>query len=143
MATRKRKCRTCNRSKHRGLYLAREWNKKGEPQCKHCYKSSDAYRRDLNTQYQRKFGLTIDEYEQMLIDQNYRCAICRKSPGKRRLAVDHNHSLEKTVGMRRSIRGLLCRPCNEFLGHIGDDPRAGQRLAKYLRQLTFTERNEV
>jgi hypothetical protein len=143
MARSKRKCRTCNRSKHRGLYLAREWNKKGEPQCKFCYKTSSAYKKELNTRYQRDFGITLDEYNLMLDEQDYRCAICNKQAGKRRLAVDHDHALERALGRRRSVRGLLCRACNEYLGHIGDTPAAGLALQNYLGRPTFVERNEV
>lgn len=53
-------------------------------------------------------------YEQLLLVQEGRCGICRRSPGdiaeetgkpERRLDIDHDH---RTM----EIRGLLCRGCN-------------------------------
>lgn len=45
---------------------------------------------------QRLYGLTLKEYEDMLAEQGGRCAICRRPPKKVRLAVDHNHAIERT-----------------------------------------------
>lgn len=132
MTKTKRKCGTCNRSKERHLYTADQWKKKSEPVCKSCFKKSDAYRQRLNTRYLRDFGITLEEYEVLLARQGGRCAICNKKPGKRRLAVDHDHEVEELSEVRYSVRGLLCRNCNEYLGHVGDDLWAGIRLAGYL-----------
>lgn len=55
------------------------------------------------------FGITPGEYEAMWVRQLGRCAICGKEEPRRRLAVDHDHSTNK-------VRGLLCFPCNTFLG---------------------------
>src|SRR5438046_1388392 len=51
------------------------------------------------------YGMTIETYERLLRFQGGLCAICRRPPKRRRLAVDHNH---KTG----AIRGLLCFACN-------------------------------
>ena len=62
----------------------------------------------------------------MYLFQGGLCAICRRASGKtRRLSVDHDHK----TGL---VRGLVCRPCNDFLGWIMDDPEAGRRLYQYL-----------
>jgi len=37
----------------------------------------------------------------------------------------------------------LCGTCNEFLGHIGDEPEAGERLTEYLTRAYWVERNQV
>lgn len=127
-----RRCDTCNREKARHLWLASEWKKKGPARCKSCYKKSGSYDRRMDTYYQREFGITLKEYEQQLETQGGRCAVCDKKPGKRRLAVDHDHAIEERDGIRRSVRGLLCRDCNQWIGHIEDDPNAAVRLYKYL-----------
>ena len=58
--------------------------------------------------------------------QGKRCAICARATGAtRNLSVDHDHKTGLT-------RGLLCRPCNDFLGWVRDDPEAGRRLFQYL-----------
>jgi len=48
--------------------------------------------------------------------------------------VDHCHEREKTVGLRASIRGLLCVSCNRHrLPPLQDSPGIAERLARYLR----------
>lgn len=56
----------------------------------------------------RGLAITTDEYNQRLQTQNNACAICLKTPGKIKLAVDHDHK----TGI---IRGLLCSWCNRYL----------------------------
>ena len=60
----------------------------------------------------KKFGISLEEYNQMLEKQNHRCAICgrHESEFKRKLDVDHDHETGKN-------RGLLCNNCNTNLGH--------------------------
>ena len=63
----------------------------------------------------RKFGITLDQYNEILEKQEGKCAICRSDgcTTGRRLAVDHCHE----TGY---IRGLLCKNCNLMLGHAKD-----------------------
>lgn len=67
----------------------------------------------------RKYGLTKEEYESMLIDQKHQCKICGtktayvNNPDKG-FAVDHCHRTGK-------VRGLLCMKCNTGLGMFTDD----------------------
>lgn len=58
----------------------------------------------------KKYGITIAQYEQMLRDQDYKCALCRKHHAhfKNRLHVDHNHKSKR-------VRGLVCFYCNHQL----------------------------
>lgn len=55
----------------------------------------------------RTFGISLDGYEQLLKDQDGKCAICDKTPEEegKALAIDHSHETGK-------IRGLLCFSCN-------------------------------
>lgn len=73
-----------------------------------------------------KFDMTEQQYEELLVKQQYVCAICSK-PDKQYLAVDHNHS---TGG----IRGLLCSRCNLGLGHFFDDTELLSSALSYLEQ---------
>jgi hypothetical protein len=70
-----------------------------------------------------RFGITPQQYEEMLESQNRACAICDQ-PEKvvdprngriKALAVDHDHE----TGV---IRGLLCQNCNKGIGNLGDNP---------------------
>lgn len=56
----------------------------------------------------KKYGITLEQYDELLKSQDGRCAICRCFPGKKHLAVDHNHETGR-------IRGLLCTRCNSIL----------------------------
>ena|SRR2546428_5987023 len=74
-----------------------------------------------------KYGLSLDEYGEMLKIQDGRCALCRKPLRSiRRPAVDHNHRTQE-------VRGLLCSRCNGALGQLDlDAPESLQRLVEYL-----------
>lgn len=72
------------------------------------------------------YGLQPGQYKILYEFQGSRCAICATATGaSRRLSVDHDHK----TGL---VRGLLCRPCNDFLGYVKDNPEAGRRIARYL-----------
>lgn len=63
---------------------------------------------------EKTYGLTGADYDALLAAQGGRCAICRQKPGKKRLAVDHDH---KTG----AVRGLICaRDNHELLGGAWD-----------------------
>jgi len=82
-------------------------------------------RRDY--QLQKKYGITTDQFAELLRNQNGRCAICEtdKPRGQGTWHVDHCHETG-------AIRGLLCHPCNAGLGLLGDQPKvAAERLWKY------------
>lgn len=62
------------------------------------------------------FGLSVEEFDSMLQNQNGTCAICHtpEPTGVGNWHVDHCH----TTGR---IRGLLCSKCNHVLGLVNDD----------------------
>lgn len=75
-----------------------------------------------------RYGITSEQYAEMLAAQGGRCAICRtESPGgrKKMMSVDHCHSSNK-------VRGLLCTNCNAGLGHFRDDPDLLRAAVAYL-----------
>jgi hypothetical protein len=103
-----------------------------------CYACEAATRkasaaRNHDRAMQRRYGLAEGEYARLYEAQNGRCALCQRATGKtRRLSVDHDHSKENR-GMRSSVRGLICRPCNDVLGHARDDTEYFERCIAYLR----------
>ena len=76
--------------------------------------------------YVKKYGMTIEEYEQMEKDQNYSCKICGEKNYKR-LGIDHDH----TTGQ---VRGLLCDSCNPALGGFKDNIESLQKAIDYLKE---------
>lgn len=76
----------------------------------------------------RKFGLTPEEYRRILAAQGGVCAICKGPPrGKGRYHVDHDH-------LTNRVRGLLCGPCNQGIGLLGESPETIEAAANYLRR---------
>ena len=90
------------------------------------------YRRSQrNTKLKLYFGITIEQYDAMVVAQDGKCAICgrpeiRQINGKLAdLAVDHDHQTGK-------IRALLCSSCNTGIGNLGDSPFRLRKAAAYL-----------
>lgn len=74
----------------------------------------------------RAYGITVEEYEELLDRQDGVCAICKgTNVDSRRLHVDHCHRTNK-------VRGLLCFRCNTLLGAGNDDVDLLQAAAEYL-----------
>lgn len=104
----------------------------GGPRTPLCYSHGKQRKRERkNGTHARRvkevYGLADGDYGRLYLFQGKRCAICARATGAtRNLSVDHDHRTGLT-------RGLLCRPCNDFLGWIRDDPEAGRRLFQYLK----------
>ncbi len=74
----------------------------------------------------RKFGLTPEEYDEMLASQDGVCGICKRPPTEGiSLHVDHDHETGQ-------IRGLCCFRCNNALGDFDDDPARLAAAMAYL-----------
>lgn len=71
----------------------------------------------------RRYGITLEQYEQILCAQNGECRICRKS--KEKMCLDHCHVTGK-------IRGILCNECNIAIGALKDSPALVARALEYL-----------
>lgn len=81
--------------------------------------------------YKKRYGITISEYNALLIKQNNCCTICNIKEvdinhGRNTyFAVDHCHVSGK-------VRGLLCYKCNSLLGFVNDDIETLKNAIKYL-----------
>lgn len=82
----------------------------------------------------RLYGITVEDYNRMLVEQRGGCAICGSTDAKHRkytrakvaaFSVDHDH---KTG----NVRGLLCNHCNRAVGLINDNPNVAASMASYL-----------
>jgi len=73
-----------------------------------------------------KYGMSQDNFNQRLEDQNYRCAFCGELFGGKKPSVDHNH-------ITGQVRALVHQMCNVKIG-ILEDNRNYQRLKDYLDQ---------
>lgn len=76
---------------------------------------------------EKLYGLKPGEYEKLYAAQGGKCWLCQRATGaSRALSVDHDHATGE-------VRGLICRPDNDLLGHARDDPEFFFRCIDYLR----------
>ena len=76
------------------------------------------------------YGITVEQYNDMLDKQKGKCAICTvKKPGGRTkmFFIDHCHNTGK-------VRGLLCMRCNTGLGLFLDNPKFLLNAISYLKE---------
>jgi len=72
-----------------------------------------------------RYGLTPEQYQQMLKDSEGRCAICQREMEVPH--IDHNHTTKK-------VRELLCKFCNTGLGMFGESLEVLARAITYLQK---------
>lgn len=86
-------------------------------------------------QLKNKYGITKEQYEVMLLNQNNLCLLCknpetiidkRKKEAKK-LSVDHCHNTNK-------VRGLLCSKCNQGIGLLQHNPELLRAAALYCEE---------
>jgi len=113
------KSKRCSACRHNGN---KKWKEKGEAQRNH--------------HLRRKYGITLEQFEEDWYLSLGRCHICRcimKLPTKTRgqaldtVTVDHCHNTGK-------YRGLLCSRCNKGLGFFLDDISILTRAIGYLKE---------
>lgn len=117
---RRRKCKTCTQARHketrqeRAEYY-REWSR--------------------NYSLRKKYGLTEQDFEQMLERQNGECAGCHRELTRENTNVDHDRSCcPGDVSCGQCVRGLLCAKCNRALGLLEDSVATLDSLIRYLKK---------
>lgn len=125
-----RQCRSC------GTWVSQEtWSSRTSSS----YRNHARCNRCIRDQRMRStFGITQDQYEELLEKQGGRCAGCGAHQGDqtgRSLSVDHDHECcpgSKSCG--DCVRGLLCVRCNVALGYLRDDVETLKNLTEYLER---------
>lgn len=77
----------------------------------------------------KKYGISQEQYDEMLKSQGYSCAICKTSVDdlSKSLAVDHDHSSGK-------VRDLLCMKCNIDLHFVENRAHLFEVMLEYLNK---------
>ena len=89
----------------------------------------DGWRRKQKEYNLTRYGLTLNNYEQMLKDQNNSCAICGGPPSTKGVFhVDHDH-------VTNIVRGLLCAACNQGMKALDRVPDWCEKAAKYAAKI--------
>jgi hypothetical protein len=98
------------------------------------YKSPKGQVTNRRAHLKLKYGITLEQYDEMHKKQNGVCAICKKPCRTgQRLGVDHNHS----TGQKR---GLLCMACNRAIGLLEEKISYLASAARYLAAYTKKEK---
>jgi len=142
----KKICRTCKKEYPLDYFYKVHKNREcRRPECKYCYQAWNKKYRDRNIEKYRaswrkaskklyykdpfgiklrqNYGITIDQYSEMVNKQDGRCKICHEKPDL--LAVDHCHK-------RNKVRALLCLKCNSGLGMFKENVDVLKRAIQYL-----------
>ena len=141
----KRYCRKCGKTKSiRWFYNAtRRGRKEKQYACKTCQlKQTRRWQNSLTSEEKRiarrretlrQYGMTLEDYDRMLEEQNGVCAICCEPEVQitkgtvPRLAVDHDDETGR-------VRGLLCAQCNQGIGKFKHRCDLLFRAISYLKQ---------
>lgn len=86
------------------------------------------YNSHKDKQLKKKYNLSREQYERLLLETGGQCPICSRVFGisaYTKPVVDHCHETGKT-------RGLICRQCNIGLGAFRDNVRTMINATKYL-----------
>lgn len=81
---------------------------------------------DFKSRLKRTYGITFEQYKEILLHQSGVCAICAR-PQSAKLHVDHCHITGK-------VRGLLCGSCNRALGLMKDNIDFLSKAITYLQK---------
>lgn len=125
-------CKACRR-----IYRSQEERKEAQrTRAREQWRDNEAYRRKrMNEHNVFKYGITLDEKEQMLAAQGG-CDICGTIvPGGRGWHVDHDHSCcpgDRSCG--KCVRGILCANCNLGIGYFEDSPEFLAAAIGYLER---------
>lgn len=137
----KKVCYVCKEEKPLEKFSKNKARKDGlQTYCRDCRRTEQT-----KWYFQRKYGMSLEERDRMLEEQDYKCAICnskvkfRDKPvhGKSDLpkiqdnigtyaVIDHCHESE-------TIRGVLCGHCNVGLGAFKDNIKSLRNAIKYLK----------
>jgi hypothetical protein len=135
--------RAAQREAHRRLGCqfpdCRQPKLRGQGQ-RYCEKhSADKWAREIaragNRVRTRRSGLSDEQYQAMIVRQGGLCALCGGPPGRRQLAVDHDHACcPDRDSCGKCLRELLCDRCNPLLGYAHDDIAVLEAAIAYLKK---------
>lgn len=119
-------CKSC---KKLGVYKWRDNNKEKYNKSQRDFQAKVDPNKRYGFEIKRRYGCTLEKYNEMLIAQGGACAICNvlhnPAEKKGRLYVDHCHVTSK-------VRALLCKHCNCMLGYAKDDTRVLLEAVAYI-----------
>jgi hypothetical protein len=123
-------CSSCKQEKPLSEFYKKRAN------CKICsnkavaqWKKNNIEKNKLSIQKSKlktKYGITLEQYDEMVKEQKGVCYICKNENPTRKLNVDHCHKTGR-------VRKLLCDKCNMTLGLINDSQELLKQFIFYLK----------
>lgn len=84
-----------------------------------------------NRDLKRRYGISLDEYNQKINNQQNKCAICQQEFNQLKkhetAFVDHDHQSNQ-------VRGLLCYKCNNLIGLANEKIEILEKSIGYLNK---------
>lgn len=126
-------CRPCHAAKERKrredpevrarkVEASRRWAQANKERQKYLLRRNDLI---------RKYGMTPEEWDELLEAQGNRCALCLAEHPRTKNGwhTDHDHETGR-------VRGILCHPCNQVIGLIenGWSLPTLEQVAAYLKE---------
>jgi hypothetical protein len=115
-------CSICKLSKYISNFHKNRSGTKSS--CKSCVRHADRV-----WGLKKKYNISLDEYNELLMKQLGNCGICARSQNEFKVAfaVDHCHATN-------NVRGLLCIQCNTSLGNFRDSVYILESAIAYLNK---------
>lgn len=143
-----KRCGACDQVKDESEFSRNSRARDGlDYRCRTCKYDYQKQRRNLDPEQTRLddrrysfktlYNLSENEWLTMIVLQDAKCAICGEDfppyDGRTHIHVDHDHACcpgKKSCG--ECVRKLLCRGCNQALGHMMENPVRFRSAANYL-----------
>lgn len=120
-------CKECAKNTTKKNYVKNPLASRGASKNWRKRNPAQAKRYDKASRLRRKYGISMEEYQQMLATQQNHCAICDLTMGEPH--IDHSHITGK-------IRAILCPKCNLALGLFKDSSKLCFLAASYLQRFS-------
>jgi hypothetical protein len=89
------------------------------------YKASEQGKlNSKNNWLQNQYGISLDQYNELIKNQNNKCACCELELIEGKIHVDHCHNTNK-------ICGVLCSKCNRAIGFLNHSSKILEKAARY------------
>ena len=127
-------CRRCGRTQPLDEFRVSSRPPRRRRVCRDCSRRREAEVNHLKraerwASYQRyrcrQFGITPEDYDRMVRDQQGLCAVCRRPLGPKGQTIDHCHQSGR-------VRGIVHSQCNLVIGNSGEDIHVLRGAIEYL-----------
>jgi hypothetical protein len=88
-----------------------------------------------NSSLKGLYGITVSDYNRMMLEQGGSCAMCgeKLKKRKRNYPVDHDHSKSGP----ESVRGIVHDQCNRIIALLENEPEKVQKAREFLSRHSY------